>query len=96
MTLRKPSAGFWITVALVMVLVGYPLSLGPYCWAYTQFPQHDLWSTSNQFYYPILRAWSDGPEPISGSIGWYANLCTAFPIRAEEDTDGSFLLMRNR
>jgi hypothetical protein len=23
---RKPSAGFWITVALIAVLVGYPLS----------------------------------------------------------------------
>ncbi len=32
MTDRKPSAGFWITVALVAVLVGYPLSFGPVCW----------------------------------------------------------------
>jgi hypothetical protein len=33
MTSRKhPSVGFWITVALVVVLVGYPLSLGPMCW----------------------------------------------------------------
>ncbi len=29
---KKPSAGFWITVALVAVLVGYPLSFGPACW----------------------------------------------------------------
>ena len=28
---RKPTAGFWITVALVVVLA-YPLSLGPACW----------------------------------------------------------------
>ena len=26
---KKPSAAFWITVALVAVLVGYPLSIGP-------------------------------------------------------------------
>ena len=32
MTSRQPSAAFWITVALVAVLVGYPLSFGPACW----------------------------------------------------------------
>jgi hypothetical protein len=29
---KKPTAGFWITVALVAVLVGYPLSFGPAWW----------------------------------------------------------------
>jgi len=29
---RNPSTGFWITVALVAVLVGYPLSFGPAMW----------------------------------------------------------------
>jgi len=29
---KKPTAGFWITVALVAVLVGYPPSFGPACW----------------------------------------------------------------
>ena len=29
---KKPTAGFWITVALVAVLVGYPLSFGPAGW----------------------------------------------------------------
>jgi hypothetical protein len=28
---RNPTTGFWITVALVAVLVGYPLSFGPAC-----------------------------------------------------------------
>jgi len=33
MTSRKhPSASLWITVALVMMLVAYPLSMGPVCW----------------------------------------------------------------
>jgi hypothetical protein len=32
-TFRKhPTPGFWITLALVAVLVGYPLSFGPACW----------------------------------------------------------------
>src|SRR5260221_15866 len=30
---RKPTAGFWITVALVGLSVGHPLSIGPACWA---------------------------------------------------------------
>jgi hypothetical protein len=29
---RKPSAAFWIAVALVVALVAYPLSFGPACW----------------------------------------------------------------
>jgi hypothetical protein len=29
---RKPTAGFWIAAALVVMLVGYPLSFGPVCW----------------------------------------------------------------
>src|SRR5258708_4275855 len=29
---KQPTAGFWISVALVAVLVGYPLSFGPACW----------------------------------------------------------------
>jgi len=29
---KKPTAGFWITVALATMLVGYPLSFGPAGW----------------------------------------------------------------
>ena len=29
---KKPGVAFWATVALVVVLVGYPLSFGPACW----------------------------------------------------------------
>ena len=29
---KHPTPAFWITVALVAVLVGYPLSFGPACW----------------------------------------------------------------
>jgi len=29
---KHPSAAFWITAALVAVLVGYPLSFGPVIW----------------------------------------------------------------
>ncbi len=29
---KKPTAGSWMTVALVAALVAYPLSFGPACW----------------------------------------------------------------
>jgi hypothetical protein len=29
---KKPGVAFWATVALVVVLVAYPLSFGPACW----------------------------------------------------------------
>ncbi len=32
---KKPTAGFWITVALIAVLV-YPISFGPACWITSQ------------------------------------------------------------
>jgi hypothetical protein len=32
---KKPGVAFWATVALVVVLVGYPLSIGPWFWVVT-------------------------------------------------------------
>ncbi len=29
---KKPTAGSWMTVALVAALVAYPLTFGPACW----------------------------------------------------------------
>jgi hypothetical protein len=29
---KKPGVAFWVAVAVVVVLVGYPLSFGPACW----------------------------------------------------------------
>ena len=40
MTTAQPSAAFWITVALVAVLVGYPLSFGPACWLADDYSPH--------------------------------------------------------
>jgi hypothetical protein len=79
---RKPTAGFWITVALVVVLIGYPLSLGPACWlAGTNETAMDV---IPNVYYPIL--WlaevtrteiSPGVSELSTAddcIEWYATL----------------------
>lgn len=38
---QKTGVAFWATVALVVVLVGYPLSFGPACWiASRSFPHN--------------------------------------------------------
>jgi hypothetical protein len=72
---KKPtSAGFWITVALVAVLVGYPLSFGPVCWALDHFGTNgDMIAAT---YRPLLWLVVFGPAPVSGPILDYANLYT--------------------
>ena len=51
---KKPSAESWLTVALVAVLAGYPLSFGPACWLSSRT---DLGAGSLSFIYrPLLWA----------------------------------------
>jgi hypothetical protein len=73
MTLRKkPTAGFWITVALVAVLVGYPLSFGPACWISGRLqPSGRFVSVA---YRPILRIWIVGPAWVETALGFYVTV----------------------
>ncbi len=41
---KRPSAAVWITVALLVVLVGYPLSFGPVCWIRTRTRESRVWA----------------------------------------------------
>jgi hypothetical protein len=72
---KRPTAAFWITVALVAVLVGYPLSFGPAWWL-----THQDWCPDGVYfayldiYRPLRRLRVDGPYPIHEVISWYANL----------------------
>jgi hypothetical protein len=52
---KKPTASFWITVALVAVLVAYPLTFGPACWlaARTQIDRGEMFQNA---YWPLGRA----------------------------------------
>lgn len=71
---RKPTAGFWITVTLVAVLVGYPLSFGPACWAMDRIgTRSDL---AEVIYRPLLLLAVHGPTFISRLLFNYANLYT--------------------
>lgn len=73
---RKPAAGFLITVALVALLVTYPISFGPACWDSSRVPQSSAsWGITDFPYSPILRAWWHCDQGAIGNvISWYVNL----------------------
>ena len=72
---RKPTAGFWITVALVAVVVGYPLSVGPVALLekHKLIPQW-LDAAENQFYAPMEWVFLEGPQPMRDALKWYLAL----------------------
>ena len=68
MTDRKhASAAFWITVALVVVLVGYPLSFGPACWLVGWTGTDSGFGTVCRMYAPLMmgaRCLGNGPAQL--------------------------------
>jgi hypothetical protein len=67
---KHPSAGFWITVALVAALVGYPLSFGPWLWVAYSFDLPDaVQSAAKSFYSPCTKRMS------KRSPRWYGRYC---------------------
>src|SRR5690349_5417611 len=86
---KKPTAGFWITVALVAVLVGYPLSFGPACWlaSHTRIGREMVAAA----YQPLIRWWAYGPKPISRSLEWWMGRTRASEWHWDTGPDGSFL-----
>jgi hypothetical protein len=75
-----PSAGFWITVALVAVLVGYPLSAGPVCWTTRYLALHDMISVeqsqrlTEDLYAPAQWVALNSPAPVRNALEWYLRL----------------------
>jgi hypothetical protein len=80
---KKPGVAFWATVALVVVLVGYPLSFGPACWATNRHWQY-LPLTANA-YRPLVRLAMEGPDWVSRPLCRWASVGTDHP-RTEEPT----------
>jgi hypothetical protein len=66
---KKPAAGFWITVALVVVLVGYALSFGPIACIFSadRMPAV-VQAPTRKFFAPCTTFYKTGPEPIRR---WY-------------------------
>jgi hypothetical protein len=52
---RKPTAALWLTVALIAVLVGYPLSWGPVSLLQSQAPSGWWDLLIWDFYWPLSR-----------------------------------------
>ncbi len=72
---RKPAAGFWITLVLITLLFGYPLSIGPAAWFNTRgLPPPWLTAASKRFYWPIIWLRNNGPAPVDRAIMWYSQL----------------------
>jgi hypothetical protein len=70
---RKPTAGFWITVALVAVLVGYPLSFGPACWMSSRLKADTL--NLSAIYRPITSGLNiNYSGKLDSAIRWYAKV----------------------
>ena len=69
MTSRKhPSVPFWITAALLAVVVGYPLSFGPACWL---ADRANISRYNLSFYVPLIR---HSPELIFRVLERYSDL----------------------
>ena len=79
---QKPGVAFWVTVVLVAMLVGYPMSFGPACWWFTRSTTREgttvvMGSTQHyvpRFYWPIGWLAARGPTPVVRAIGWYGTL----------------------
>jgi len=70
---EKPTATFWVTMTLVAVLVGYPLSFGPAC----GLADNDLlpFDPIESAFHPIVRLMMNGPNPVRQAILGYASIC---------------------
>ena len=58
---KKPGVAFWATVVVVVILVGYPLSIGPACWVTSRSDAGG--DAVSLVYQPIFRFWWRGKMP---------------------------------
>lgn len=73
---RRSTSTWWI-VAVIVLLVAYPLSIGPVMWldrhGYVAEPAIDLLM---YFYVPLQIVYEYGPEPLQDLLGGYTDLWT--------------------
>jgi hypothetical protein len=68
---KKPGIAFWTLVAVVIVLILYPLSLGPACWISCKAERGEEFVTA--LYRPILWI-ANATQPSRQFVFWYAGL----------------------
>ncbi|MAG95053.1 MAG: hypothetical protein CMJ48_15110 [Planctomycetaceae bacterium] len=71
---QKRGWGFWVAVVVLLLLVAYPLSIGPVIWCLDtgRLPQSSVpaWEV---FYAPVLWAWKNVPA-AEHVLDWYDDL----------------------
>jgi hypothetical protein len=70
---KKPGVAFWTTVAVVVVLVVYPLSFGPACWLDSRLESERTQRALQAVYWPI-GALAVKSELAERAIRWYGEL----------------------
>jgi hypothetical protein len=79
---KKPGLAFWATVVVVVVLVGYPLSYGPYLAVSPRYPERAENRAAAIVYGPLERCIIDGPrqfaEPYIGYLECWSDSATWF------------------
>ena len=75
---KKPGVAFWATVVLVVLLVGYPLSIGPAFWAWQNiFGRSEAgWRILWTIYASIGMACES--ESVNATVSWWVSLWTGF------------------
>jgi len=75
---NKPGAAFWATVVVVVVLVAYPLSMGPTLRLRDDgvAPFRHWWDTA---YAPMLRFYRSGPR-VHRAMKCYLQLWLPYPF----------------
>ena len=76
-TRKHSSTGFWLTVALVAVLVGYPLSMGPFVLIAQSdwFPESGwIAQAAEYFCMPYLWLTYNSPYPVNYALVFYVDL----------------------
>jgi hypothetical protein len=66
---KKPGVAFWVAVAVVVVLVGYPLSMGPVLWisVHGWIPTW-MHGPIGWFYWPLDMVMQNATRPISDPL----------------------------
>lgn len=69
---RRPSLGFWTTVAVVAAPLVYIMSFGVACWLVTRevLPARP----TARVYRPLVRAATSQFRPVAVPLCWYADL----------------------
>lgn len=83
---KKPSAGFWMTVVLVAMLV-YSGSIGPATWIEARYATEDSHDVLENAYRPVLWTAHRGPDFLQNALRWYLSIGLAAGDDADFDEE---------